>query len=169
MHIHPTRVCSQCRIAILSDTEPHLENIELDVECGGGACGRRESGGASPRPRRFLPRTCRGGCPTPTAGDGDGAPGPNILDEVLSWAPPYLQHLRVAYPDMYQRVLDKLSADSAGPGGDANSEPLVVVTDYSGMGCAELAIMEITKAFGNDSMLTDGAPQQVHVEHHRAR
>ena len=87
--------------------------------------------------------------------------GPGSLDEVLDWAPSYLERISNCHPEMYHRVVNKLVAGD----NDNDDQPLLIWTDYSGIGGAELATLEILGA------IQARAPeaQQPRVQFYRSR
>ena len=71
-----------------------------------------------------------------TVADDGGLPtrdGPLSLNESFCWAEQYLKHMEQFFNDVFLRIVSSLSAD---PG-------FRLVTDYSGMGCAEMALGNI--------------------------
>ena len=87
--------------------------------------------------------------------------GPGSLDEVLDWAPSYLQRISNCHPEMYHRVVNKLVPGDI----DNDDQPLLIWTDYSGIGGAELATLEVLGAI--QARAPEG--QQPRVQFHRSR
>lgn len=62
--------------------------------------------------------------------------GPENLLETFSWAERYVKRLAYARPDMHANLKQLLSS----------GRPLALCTDYSGMGCAEMAMTSIIES-----------------------
>eukprot|EP00971_Amphidinium_carterae_P218388 4334826-Amphidinium_carterae.1 len=62
--------------------------------------------------------------------------GPKELDESMRWAEQYVKKLEHSHPDGFKRLVSRLCSKSG----------IRVVSDYSGMGCPELAMSHIVAA-----------------------